>query len=295
MRGYTCLDTKSPRSFLFAVVANVGPQGTSRPLAVAYRQGCDSDISPTARAEQVVADTLALIGILSDTANRAPLEAERALAEVWYRRQSQSQQGDEAKISERPIVPDTPQPPFVVPDGRNRGQQVDSRPELPWRDDALCEFPFTTTCCLLGLLRDDNADAGSTGKNRNSTRPGDVQLQPLSTIFRSDCAEYGLVILDISDLDAVKYGIVAFPVRYMAEVSYRGEDFGWDPVEDRPPEKEPDIVPISPRPRKPLSVIQWLRRYFIHISFENDPSVLRLEDKPLVGDAALDCMFSTGS
>ncbi|BCS18846.1 uncharacterized protein APUU_11674A [Aspergillus puulaauensis] len=279
MRGYTCLDTKSPRSFLFAVVANVGPQGTSRSLTVAYRQGCDSSTSPTARVEQVVADTLALIEVLSDPANRAPLEAERALAEVWYRRQSLSQQGDEVKSSERPIVPGTPQPPFVVPDGRHRGQQVESRPELPWRDDAPCEFPFTATCCLLGLLKND------------STRPGDVQLQSLSTIFRGDCAEYGLVVLDISDLDAVKYGIVAFPVRYMAEVSYRGEDFGWDPVEDRPPEKEPDIVPISPRPRKPLSVIQWLRRYLTHISFEKDPSVLRLDDKPVVGDAALDYIW----
>lgn len=118
MRGYTCLDTKSPRSFLFAIVANVGPQGTSRPLTVAYRQGRDSngdsDISPTARVEQVVADTLALIEILSDPANRAPLEAERALAKVWYRRQSLSQQEDEARSSERPIVPDTPQPPFIV-------------------------------------------------------------------------------------------------------------------------------------------------------------------------------------
>ncbi|KAL4784603.1 hypothetical protein BJX76DRAFT_356838 [Aspergillus varians] len=67
-------------------------------------------------------------------------------------------------------------------------------------------------------------------------RPGDFQLQPLSTVFRGDCTEYGLVVLDISDLNSgVKYGIAAFPVRYMAEVSYRGEGFGWDPVEDPPP------------------------------------------------------------
>lgn len=52
-------------------------------------------------------------------------------------------------------------------------------------------------------------------------------------MFRGDCAEYGLVVLDISDLESgVKYGIIDFPVRYMAEVSYHSKEGGWDPVED---------------------------------------------------------------
>jgi hypothetical protein len=86
MLGYKCLYSRSPRSFLFSVVANVGPHSASRPLAVAYRQGNDVDtsLSSMARVEHVVADTLALIEILSGPANRAPLEAERALAEDWY-------------------------------------------------------------------------------------------------------------------------------------------------------------------------------------------------------------------
>ncbi|KAL2819474.1 hypothetical protein BJX63DRAFT_418824 [Aspergillus granulosus] len=182
-RGYTCLISKCPRSFLFSVVA-------SRSLA-----------SPLERVDRFVSDTLALIEILSDPANRAPLEAERAL--------------------------------------------------LPCHDNALSKVPFTTTDLLLGLLRDD-------------ARPGDVQLQLLSTVFRGDCtAEYGLIVLDISDLDSgVKYGIVAFPVRYMAKVVYRGEWIGWDP---------------------------WLRKYFNYMSLKEDPSVLRLKDRPLVDAIALDC------
>ncbi|KAJ6142529.1 hypothetical protein N7471_001982 [Penicillium samsonianum] len=216
MLGYECLDSNSPRSFLFSVVANVGPRGASRSW-------------PWLTARHVVADTLALIEILSDPANRAPLEAERALAEGWYRR---SHGGNEAESSERPSIPDTPQPPFVVPDGSQRWEQPQILPELPWHDDALSEFPFTTTCLLLGLLRDDG-DGDANATISNSRRPGDVQLQPLSTVFRGDCAEYGLVVLDISDLDSgVKYGIVGFPVRYMAEVSYYSKEGGWDPVED---------------------------------------------------------------
>lgn len=46
-------------------------------------------------------------------------------------------------------------------------------------------------------------------------------------MFRGDYAEYGLVVLDISDLDSgVKYGIVGFPVRYMAEVTFYYKEGG---------------------------------------------------------------------
>ncbi|KAJ9480534.1 hypothetical protein VN97_g13021, partial [Penicillium thymicola] len=57
MLGYKCLYSESPRSFLFSVVANVGPRGVSRSLAVAYRQGNgrDTSASSLARVEHVVA------------------------------------------------------------------------------------------------------------------------------------------------------------------------------------------------------------------------------------------------
>ncbi|KAL4930990.1 uncharacterized protein BDV17DRAFT_280551 [Aspergillus undulatus] len=282
VRGYTTLYSRTPRSFLFAVVANVGPGGASRPLAVAYRQGCDRTTAlwPPERIHRFVADTLALIEILSDPANRALLEAERALAKDWYRR---SKGANEPHINERPSVPDSPQPPFVKPDRRYK-YPVPPRPQLPWHDDALSEFPFTATCLVLGLLRGDG-DA----TNSNSARPGDVQLQPLSTVFRGDCTEYGLVVLDISDLDSgVKYGIVAFRMHYMAEVWARFTPMNWDPIEDKPPLKEPDVVLDSPRPRVPLSIHQWLSKYRVSDSVKKDPSVLRLEDRPLVDAAALD-------
>ncbi|KAI9035018.1 uncharacterized protein KD926_004822 [Aspergillus affinis] len=258
MSRYTCLDTKSPRSFLFCVVANVGPCGTSRSLAVAYRQGRDTrrERGQLPRIHHVVADILALIEVLSDPANRAPLEAESALAKIWY---SQSQGDNEADMNHRPSVPDAPQPPFIVPDGKHwwqweeQVQAAQLRPELPWNYDALSKFPFTTTCLLLGLLRND-CDGDTNTTNQNSVRSGDVQLQPLSTIFRADCTEYGLVVLDISDLNSgVKYGILAFPVCYMADV-WCHNPYDWDPIEDRPPDKEPDTILASPRHRVPLSI-----------------------------------------
>ncbi|KAL4776494.1 hypothetical protein BDW60DRAFT_213879 [Aspergillus nidulans var. acristatus] len=264
-RGYIELYHLCPPSFLFAVVANVGPGGASRPLAVAYRQG-DFHINETyfELVDHFVADTLALTEILSDPANRAPLEAERSLAED--------------------CVPDSVQPPFKP--WYERTDPLQRRPQLTWRDDVLTEFPFTATCLLLGLLG-DIGDGNTKATKRTRTRPGDVQLQPLSTVFRGDCLEYGLVILDISDLNSgVKYGITAFPVRYMAEVQYRSAH--WDPVQDPQPEKEPDVVPSSPRPRELLSIHQWLHRYYNYEHLNYVPNCRRLDDMPLVDDTALD-------
>ncbi|KAL4860331.1 hypothetical protein BDV12DRAFT_205195 [Aspergillus spectabilis] len=268
----------APAPSLFAIVANVGPGGASRTLAVAYRQG-DDYIKQTLfeRVDHVVADTLALIEILSDPANRALLEAERALAEDWYRR---SQGGSEVHPTQRPSVPDSVQPPWVP--WNKIGKDLQQRPQLPWRDNLLTEFPFTATCLLLGLL----------GDSGDGDAKADVQLQPLSTVFRGDCLEYGLVVLDISDLDSsAKYGITAFPVRYMAEVQYRDRSNHWDPVEDPPPEKEPDIVPFSPRPRVLLSIHQWLRRYYNYNRLNYVPNCRRLGDMPLVDAAALDYIW----
>ncbi|KAK1149842.1 hypothetical protein N8T08_003398 [Aspergillus melleus] len=274
-----------------SVLSSCEEQGVSAAeLANAYADMASFSAAPDPIFFPQMDDILALIEVLSDPANRAPLEAERALAEIWY---SRSQGDNEADMNHRPSVPDAPQPPFIVPGGKHwwqweeQVQAAQLRPELPWHYDALSKFPFITTCLLLGLLRNDyDGDANIT--NQNSVRPGDVQLQPLSTIFRADCTEYGLVVLDISDLNSgVKYGILAFPVCYMADV-WCHNPYDWDPIEDRPPDKEPDTILASPRHRVPLSIVQWLRKNFEFDFYrENDPNVLRLEEKPLVDHRAL--------
>lgn len=265
--GYECLSKRSPRSFLFYLVANVGPKGCTRPLAVAYRQGNDVSDSPLPRLKSVIKDTLSLVKVLSEPANRVPLDAEQALARGWYRHQAPD--GDTRPVA----LPDSPQPPFL---GHSDEWEPILQPELRW-NDGLREFPFTSTCLLLGLSR------GS-----KSTRPGDVQFQPLSTSFYGDCLEYGMVILDISNLERVKYGLVAFPVCYMAQVDYHDKDGGWDPVEDDPPEKEPDIVLVDERPREPLSILAYVEEHFPFM--EDHPRVVELEACPPIDDPSiLDC------
>jgi hypothetical protein len=108
-RGYIKIGAFCPRSFLFVIVANVGPGGTSRSLAVAYRQG-DNYIKQSyfERVEHFVADTLAVIEILSDPANRALLEAERMLAKDWHCR---SEGADKVDWDERPAFQIQCRPP----------------------------------------------------------------------------------------------------------------------------------------------------------------------------------------
>ncbi|KAL4865181.1 hypothetical protein BDV12DRAFT_200373 [Aspergillus spectabilis] len=136
-------------------------------LAVAYRQGINyMKESFIERVHHFVEDTLALTEILSDPANRAPLEAERALAEDWYRR---SEGGNSVPLNQRPSVPDSVQPPWVSWK-KIREYSQHERPQLPWPDGALTEFPFTTTCLLLELLG-DNGDGNADATRRSRTRP----------------------------------------------------------------------------------------------------------------------------
>jgi hypothetical protein len=268
--GYISLYQDSQRSFLFYVVANVGPGGSTRPLAVAYRQGNNVNSSRHARIENLVTDILSLLKIFSKSVNRAPLEAERVRATEWYRQHAAADA--EAKSA---ALPDSPQPPF-------RGWKDEWKPiwqpELP-QNDAPREFPFTSECLVSGLLH------GS-----ENTRTGDVQLQPLSTPFYGDCLEYGMVVIDISNLEHVKYGIVAFPVRYMADVVYHSHYGEWDPVEDHPPRKEPDKVLVDKRSRVPLSILGYLSEYFPGIIGRKHSRVPELEAYPHVADpSVLDC------
>lgn len=267
--GYVCLYKRSPRSFLFYVVANVGPGGSTRPLAVAYRQGHDISRSPLSRVEHLVNETLFLVKALSEPVNSDAIVEERELAKKWYRDHE-----DAHKRQPRPAaLPDTPQPPFK---GWKDKWEPILQPELPYKGVPR-EFPAIAVCTLSSLIQANE-----------STRIVDVQLELLSTPFYGNCLEYGAVVVDISNLQNVKYGIVAFPVCYMADVVYHSQYGGWDPVEDDPPQKEPDIVLVNERPRVFLSILDYLRKYFPFM--EDDPKVLELQAYPCVDDpGVMDC------
>ncbi|PVH94463.1 hypothetical protein DM02DRAFT_633684 [Periconia macrospinosa] len=283
--GYKRLNQASPRSFLFYVVANVGPGGSSRPLAVAYRQGNDFDFRYFPRVEYLANDILSVLTILSSPTNRGALEAECVQAKNWYLEHQRQENADPEEGQRPPALPDTPQPLWTGYPQRMENWKVVMQPELPPRSDntSPIEFPVTSNYLVEGLLR-----------GNKTTRKGDVQLQPLTLPFYGNCLEYGMMVIDISHLSRITYGIVAFPVRYMAFVEYWHDRGGWDPCDDEPPEQEPDIVHVDDRPRVPLSILGYLRRHFPTFrTFTENAKVLELEERfpHLVDTRALDYIW----
>jgi hypothetical protein len=270
---YRSLGNTSPNSFFFCIVANVGPSSSYRPLAIALRQGNGATpgrVSHTAvtddRVSHVLRDCVHLVNILTEPANRTALEAELSLAAAWYN-------GDSFQEPDRVQVPDVPQPSF---DFSHCDIHFDHQkmPELPWAD-GVREFPFISTCLRLGLHR-----------NR-STRLHSVQEQALGTAFQDNRLEYGMVVLDISDLDRVRYGIFGFEINYEAEVRLN-PGFDWDPVEDLPPRELPVAVLEENRTRLPLSASRYMKKFS---SFDFKECLKTLGKLPLVDKAALACMY----
>lgn len=245
-----CVFSPPPRSYLFYIIANVGFPGTNgsqRPLAVTYRQGHSS--GPTKRwwvsidrAQQLLDDCASIVTLLSEPTNRAALEAELASAVAWYRGK-----GRDAEV-ERPVIPDTPQPPFVWRDP-NIGSD---RPELPWAA-GIREFPLISSCLRLALNRPGDAYY----QGSRPRREGDVQEQPLSTVFDNEKLEYGMDVIDISDLNDVHYGIVARRIEYWGHHPFEDDGFDGDWHTPTPM----GIQQEKPGSRQPKSCAEYMSQH----------------------------------
>ncbi|GAB1317085.1 Proteophosphoglycan ppg4 [Madurella fahalii] len=253
----TTIATTSPRSFVFYVVADVGFPGTDdsyRPLAVTFRQGhgpgpCRNGSRSGQRVLHVIQDCARIIDILTEPANRIALDAELALAVAWYR-------GGHYSEPERIEIDDAPQPGYDFSALKSVWKDKPGnpeRPELPWAPGTR-EFPFVSSCLRLALNRDDTY----------GTRLGDVQEQPLGTVFGGNKLEYGMVVIDISDLGNVRYGIVGLEISYVADIDIIGSPCGWDYVESRMPDREPVLHLEKARSRLPLSGTRYMKKYGLH-------------------------------
>ncbi|PGH12455.1 hypothetical protein AJ79_04291 [Helicocarpus griseus UAMH5409] len=270
---YRSLACTSQNSFLFYIVANVGPNNSHRPLAIALRQGDGAILGRVNHREvnenrvfHVLRDCVHLVKILSEPANRMVLEAELSLAAAWYN-------GDSFQDLERIEVPDVPQPSFDF-SHCDIDFQRQEMPELPWAE-GVREFPFISTCLRLGL---------NCNKSMSLHR---VQEQTLGTMFRDDRLEYGMIVLDISDLDSVRYGIFGFEINYMAEVPL-DVCLDWDPVEGSPPRVAPIALLEENRTRLPLSASSYMKKFS---SFGFKDCLETLGGLSLVDEAALNYIW----
>jgi hypothetical protein len=253
------LAISGPESWLFYIVASVGPRGSYRPLAVTLVEG---NAYKAIRGSNLIRTCLQIITILSDPGNQLAIRGELRLAEEYY------------KSGHNPPRAELPEPnawPGILD---LEGEEEGDGPERGW-DRGLREFPFLSTCLLLGAGYDPSTGASY-----------EVRTEPLGTVYRDDSLEYGMVAVDISELDKIRYGIVGFIVDLMAEVNVRDEDAGYDPVEDTPPEDDPVPTVEEDRPRVPLSARGYMTKFNYYGS---DVVVQTLEQVSLVDTRALDC------
>ncbi|KAK3317463.1 hypothetical protein B0T19DRAFT_292510 [Cercophora scortea] len=263
-----------PSAWLFYVVASVGPKGSHRPLAVTFGEHADgAREDDTMRGSNLLRICQQIIAILSDPDNRLAIRGEMRLAEEFYRSQPRI---------ERTEVPDLTR--LIEGLGLN---QLEGRtgidgdidgPERGW-DRSHREFPFISTCLLLGAGYDP-----STGVTYS------VRTEPLGTAYCDDDTGHGMVVLDISDLDNIRYGIVGFFVHLMIDVDARFEDRDgdYDPVEDILPEEEPMRVIEDDRPREPLSASGYMDKFHYR---DPDHVAQTLERRSLVDTRALDYIW----
>ena len=247
--------THGPKSWLFYIVANVGPRGAYRPLAVSL---VETTLEQTLRGPYLIRICAHIINILRDEANQLAIRGELRLAEEFYR------------SGHKPPRAEVPEPyawPGIL-------ELEESGPERPWNRD-LREFPFLSTCLLLGA-----------GHEPTLPISYDVRTEPLGTTYRDDSLEYGMVAFDISDLDNPCYGIVAFTVDLMAEVNVEDDDVGYDPVEDSPPEDDPVPTVEENRPRVPLSAREYIAKFRY---YDDGDAVQTLEHLSLIDTRVLDC------
>ncbi|KAI0400577.1 hypothetical protein F4802DRAFT_477583 [Xylaria palmicola] len=271
---YLSVSNAAPRSFLYFVVANVGPGNSHRPLAITLRRGnsCVPDTRTRRcmeeRVIQVIEDCVRIFDILTEPSNRTALEAKLSLAASWY-------QGPKYRAPDRVEVPDLPQPHVDLSWDSFFSPQRSELPDLPWAS-GIREFPFISTCLRMAL-------------NRRGTRLQHVQEQPLGTVFTDNTLEYGMVVFDISGLSTVRYGIVGSHVKYMAEVdiTWLGD---WDCIEGPRPNQEPVPVLEEPRRRVPLTAAQYMKKFF---PLAVSPGHKALDQRPIVSLDALTYVWPT--
>ncbi|KAI0870907.1 hypothetical protein GGS24DRAFT_473585 [Hypoxylon argillaceum] len=223
------LKQHSPESFVIYIVAQIGT--THRPLSVLTICMTDTD---SVQADEIIILCRCLSGMLADPSNRMALASELSLAADFYLNRQGSRMDS-----------------FVHELPKTSAYEYFAQPD---RDDPVYrgfpEFPFVSTCLMLA------------GK-MSSCCP--ARLQPLGTRFRDHNPSYGMVVFDISDLDHLRYGIVAFSVEPMVFVRSREEWMRWDGM-DQELGGERELRVEEHRPRTPLSVHEFAAKSGVTIT-----------------------------
>ena len=239
-----------PNSWVFYVVANI--YGRRYPLAVVHR---DAPVGHTSvlRGDDLIVSCLRIVRIFSDPCNRVAIESEVALA------------GDFFHDTENVPLPSVELPKDIGYHYYATGYIQAPKPSSDW---GITKFPFISTCLLLGASFGTKFSGGC-----------DAKPWPLGTIFRDDNIQYGMVVIDITDMDNPRYGIVGFMIRTMTWVVTDRKGV----IDNGPVGTSAEMVEDD-RPRKPLSAAEYMVKFGYE---DNDDVVSQLKQTPLIDVSAM--------
>ncbi|KAI1333015.1 hypothetical protein F5Y16DRAFT_354591 [Xylariaceae sp. FL0255] len=249
-----------PNSWVFFAVARIA--GRHRPLAVISSVGDDIEPAESLQGHPLTACCQRITTIFSDAENHTAVRAELALASLYY---------SEGKVAEPPVE----LPEFL------RGQTPSPRRWRPWDHDRMHEFPFITACLLQSVAFD---------AQRSRTCP--ALIEPLGTVYRDSSLEWGMVVIDITDLHAVRYGIVGFPVCEAKFVS--------SPQDEAPrvyngyPQRGQLRLVDGEHLRQAMSASDYMTRFNYEIPILAN-SIQFLSQVPLVGTDAMEHFWPSSS
>lgn len=242
-----------PQSYLFFIVAKVGPSESHRPVAVALCQGgLGSQFG--IGGHQVIRYCLQTINVLSDHGNRIAIRTELDLATDFYKNDT-----DEVLLP-RVRLPEL--------DRWTSSPERDAKRYRRW-DSSISPFPFIATCLQVGI-----------GRNPMDGSEDAVRKESLGTFYYNNTLEYGMVVIDVSDLDEIRYGIIGLSTRIAQQA------LGSTEQQDPPQFMEEDVR------RRPLSAIELMSRFYSESSRNPYPFsdiVTMLQEYPLIAVSAMNC------
>ncbi|PVH75070.1 hypothetical protein DL98DRAFT_575225 [Cadophora sp. DSE1049] len=266
---------RNPYSFVFFVVAQVA--GRRRPIAVVSSRGPaepeDDDGLGSLQGFPLIAACKRVITIFSEKANRAAIKAELSLAAAYYMRDREEYRPELVELREN--------------DAKDRHH---TRVEIePWDHVSVREFPFITACLLQGVAFDPQESFCV-----------QVTPQPLGTVYRDTSIEYGMVVIDITELNAVRYGIVGFaamPMMWVPSTEALSRQTG-HPSSLVPPSNAGGELRILDQVRS--RIVMSAAEYLIKVPGPNAPPegeqiTKILAQIPLVRSEALEVIWPAGS
>ncbi|KAI0400632.1 hypothetical protein F4802DRAFT_584000 [Xylaria palmicola] len=214
--------SQAPESFVIYIVAEIA--GRHRPLAV---EAFVQEEIDTCQPSEVVACCRDIARLLSDPANKLAIAAETSLAAEFYHDDAQN---PSVPLQELPILNF-----WGLPKGWGSSSTDSGRP---------LEFPFISTVVRLA------AGAKLTGHTP----------MPLGTVFRADNPHFGMAVFDITSLDDLKYGIVAFNIELMVFLETLDQWQEWS-LWGRGPGGRTELRVESERPRRAILAKTFLTKF----------------------------------